>query len=160
MKILKSVSMIAVVVAVAGGATYAYFSDTETSSGNTITAGTLDLEIGAGASLPMVVENAYPGMPATSKVFKVKNAGSINGHLRFPQGTMSLVGDENGVKEPEGSDSETAGELCGNVNVVVTIQDTNGSNPVQLYSGPLMSLVPTGNALLPASTERDIKIEV
>ncbi len=44
-KILVSVSIIAAVAAVVVGATTAFFSDTETSSGNTFTAGSLDLKV-------------------------------------------------------------------------------------------------------------------
>ena len=45
-KILLSVLTIGMVSAVAFGATSAYFSDTETSTGNTFTAGEIDLKIG------------------------------------------------------------------------------------------------------------------
>lgn len=44
-KILISLSMIAAVAAIAVGGTIAYFSDTETSSGNTFTAGSIDLKV-------------------------------------------------------------------------------------------------------------------
>jgi len=44
-KILLSVSVIAVVAAVVLGVTTAFFSDTETSTGNTFTAGSIDLKI-------------------------------------------------------------------------------------------------------------------
>lgn len=44
-KILISLSIIAAVAVIAIGATTAYFSDTETSSGNTLTTGTLDLYV-------------------------------------------------------------------------------------------------------------------
>jgi predicted ribosomally synthesized peptide with SipW-like signal peptide len=44
-RILISLSVIGVVVAIAIGGTVAYFSDTETSTGNTFTAGSLDLTI-------------------------------------------------------------------------------------------------------------------
>jgi len=44
-KILISLSVIAVVAAVVVGGTIAYFSDTETSTGNTFTAGAIDLKI-------------------------------------------------------------------------------------------------------------------
>lgn len=44
-KILVSLSVIAAVAAVVVGATTAYFSDTETSTGNTFTAGAIDLKI-------------------------------------------------------------------------------------------------------------------
>ena len=44
-KILISLSVIGVVSTIAIGGTIAYFSDVETSAGNTLTAGTLDLKI-------------------------------------------------------------------------------------------------------------------
>ncbi|MEO0190929.1 MAG: TasA family protein [candidate division WOR-3 bacterium] len=44
-RVLVSLSMIGVVAAIVIGGTVAYFSDTETSSGNTFTAGTLDLKV-------------------------------------------------------------------------------------------------------------------
>lgn len=47
-KILLSLSMIAVVGVVVAGATGAFFSDTETSAGNFLTAGALDLKINGG----------------------------------------------------------------------------------------------------------------
>lgn len=47
-KILISLSVIAAVAAIAIGGTVAYFSDTETSTGNTIAAGTIDLKISKG----------------------------------------------------------------------------------------------------------------
>ena len=44
-KILLSVLLIGIVAVVAIGASRAFFSDTETSSGNTFTAGAIDLKI-------------------------------------------------------------------------------------------------------------------
>ena len=44
-KILVSLSVIGVVAAIVVGGTIAYFSDTETSTGNTFTAGAIDLTI-------------------------------------------------------------------------------------------------------------------
>jgi len=44
-KVLISLSIIAAVAAIVVGATTAYFSDTETSTGNTFTAGTIDISI-------------------------------------------------------------------------------------------------------------------
>jgi len=46
-KILISLSVIAFVAAIVIGGTTAYFSDTETSTGNVFTAGTLDLKVGS-----------------------------------------------------------------------------------------------------------------
>mgnify|MGYP001600450916 FL=1 len=44
-KILLSLSMVAAVAVLAVGATGAFFSDTETSTGNIFTAGAIDLQI-------------------------------------------------------------------------------------------------------------------
>lgn len=44
-KIILSLSIIGVVAAIAVGGTVAYFSDTETSTGNTFTAGTIDISV-------------------------------------------------------------------------------------------------------------------
>ena len=44
-KIILSLSVIGVVAAIAIGGTVAYFSDTETSTGNTFTAGTIDISV-------------------------------------------------------------------------------------------------------------------
>lgn len=46
-EILYSLLVIGLVAAAVGGATWAYFSDTETSTGNTFTAGKLDLKVDA-----------------------------------------------------------------------------------------------------------------
>jgi predicted ribosomally synthesized peptide with SipW-like signal peptide len=44
-KILLSLSVIGIAAAIAIGGTIAYFSDTETSTGNTFTAGSIDLKV-------------------------------------------------------------------------------------------------------------------
>ncbi len=44
-KILISLSIVGAVAAIAIGATTAYFSDTETSTGNTFSAGTIDIAV-------------------------------------------------------------------------------------------------------------------
>lgn len=45
-KIIKSLSLVLAVAAIAGYGTYSYFSDTEASNGNTFTAGSIDLSLG------------------------------------------------------------------------------------------------------------------
>jgi len=67
-KILVSLSIIGVVAAIAIGGTIAYFSDTETSVGNTLTAGVLDLKIrdqnepyGDGVTATWMATDVKPG---------------------------------------------------------------------------------------------------
>ena len=61
--ILLSLMTIALVGALVGGGVFAYFSDTETSTGNTFTAGTLDLNLDAGNTnvVKFTVSDVKPG---------------------------------------------------------------------------------------------------
>jgi len=47
-KILTAIFVVGLVATIAGAGIYAYFSDTETSTSNIFTAGTLDLKVRAG----------------------------------------------------------------------------------------------------------------
>lgn len=116
MKILKSLSLIVAVAAVAGGATYAYFSDTETSDGNSVTAGTLDMKVDDKDD-PLIekvtFENAKPGDTIT-KTWKVKNVGSIPGKVTVK--IKNVVDNDNGCTEPEvpAEVAEYGSASCGN----------------------------------------------
>ncbi|MDD5152496.1 MAG: TasA family protein [Candidatus Pacebacteria bacterium] len=74
-RILLSLSVIAAVAIGAVGATRAYFSDTETSTGNTFTAGTLDITLGT-ATYTTDVTNMKPGDVKTLTL-NVNNVGSL-----------------------------------------------------------------------------------
>jgi len=123
-KILMSVAVIGFVGALAAGATSAYFNDTETSAGNTFTAGTIDLKVNDAvnwsASDPITLDNAKPGDVKTTSL-KVENAGSIDGTATLAVAVVHNY--ENGVADPE-SDVDTTvlteeGELCADTNVTV-----------------------------------------
>ena len=121
-KILLSLLTIALVATVAVGATRAYFSDTETSVGNSITAGTLDLKVG-GQDDPTVAHitltSIVPAAPWTTQRgqgFALTNAGSVPGTVTAT--VKNLVDNENGCIEPETSAGDvtcgaTEGELSG-----------------------------------------------
>jgi predicted ribosomally synthesized peptide with SipW-like signal peptide len=81
-KILVSLMTIVLVFALVGGGVYAYFSDIETSTGNTFTAGTLDLNLdGVNANVvKFTVANVTPGDSDTG-TWDVTNVGSIGGYL-------------------------------------------------------------------------------
>jgi predicted ribosomally synthesized peptide with SipW-like signal peptide len=75
------------VVALVGIGTWAYFSDTETSTGNTLSAGTLDLKVatsagayGDAAVTTFSVSNIKPGDSGNGST-RLANNGSINGNL-------------------------------------------------------------------------------
>ena len=109
--IIRSLLIVVAVAAIAGGATYSYFSDTETSNANTFTAGTLDLKLN-GADAPVTVfnvTNMRPGNQPLGQV-KLKNAGSIAGNLSISG--VILTSEENGLTEPE----EEAGDVTSGIN--------------------------------------------
>ena len=74
-KILISLMAIALVVGLVGAGTMAYFSDTETSSGNTFTAGTLNIALGT-TSWSANFSNMKPGDTVTSTI-PVNSTGSL-----------------------------------------------------------------------------------
>ena len=131
-KILTSVFAIAMVAAVAGIGSWAYFSDTEISTGNTVTAGTLDLKVNGQdvTDQKFTVENVYPGYSDSSTI-AVKNDGTIDGqHLKLA--FRNMIDNENGCTAPEakvdGSCDGTQGELSRNVKITIT-EDGN-TNPI------------------------------
>lgn len=144
--IIKSFLIIVAVAAVAGGATYSYFSDTETSTGNTFTAGTLDLDVDGNNGVNTVkftVANMRPGNQPTGQ-FRLHNSGSLSGYLDLEN--ISVTSEENGCNEPEIGAGDTTcspstgnGELQNVVNMrLYWDNDCNGSystGDVQIYSG-------------------------
>ena len=110
-KILGLTIAALLVMAMVGGGTWAYFSDTETSTGNTFTAGTLNLVnviSGTGAKSTVteqvdglndwvVVANLAPGDSGTI-TWTLSNSGTLDGYLTI---TSSVVTTDNGVTEPE-----------------------------------------------------------
>ncbi len=61
-KILISLSVVAAVAAVVVGATTAFFSDTETSTGNTFTAGSIDLKVDSECHYYNIVQTGVDGI--------------------------------------------------------------------------------------------------
>ena len=111
--VLGSVLVIGIVAAMMTAGTQSWYSDTETSVGNTFTAGTLDLKIwdsGSGAwiddpEVPTVndlwnnmVNNLKPGDSGTI-VIPVKNAGTIDGYADIH--IMNVVNNPGVTTEPE-----------------------------------------------------------
>jgi spore coat-associated protein N len=110
-KILFSLSVIAAAAAVITGGTLAYFSDTETSTGNTFTAGTLNLKVGASDPMTEVISetNKKPG-DFGSYDWLLKNDGSLGGFLEVV--FSNLVDEENLVNEPEDADPDENGTVA------------------------------------------------
>lgn len=135
-KILLSLATIAVVGAIAIGGTTAYFSDTETSTGNTISAGTLDLSVNGENPLSskFTISNAKPGDSGTTNI-AVANVGSIDAS-QLTVVLKNIVDSDGTSTEPEKiaeGNTTTEGNLCANVNITVT--ESGVTDP--WYSGTL-----------------------
>jgi predicted ribosomally synthesized peptide with SipW-like signal peptide len=166
-KILLSLSVIAAVAAIAIGGTVAYFSDTETSQGNTFSAGTLNLTLdGANENVvKFTVTDAVPGQSGRG-TWTVRNVGSIAGYLDLE--SISVVDDDLNCNEPElaaeiatyGTGNQTCGpngggELGANMNVTLCVDNDYSTNPgcgagnTVIYNGALNRIASSYNQNLP-----------
>lgn len=98
------------------GSSFAYFSDTETSTANTFTAGTWDIEIQDGESLPLNLWNMKPG-DSIDTTHWVQNVGSLEGIVWFTADNFKEPGTEwpayiQEPEEPEPSQEMTAEEFA------------------------------------------------
>ena len=110
-KIAKSLAVIVAVAGVAGGLTYAYFSDIETSNANNFSAGTMDLTLdGKNNENDQVfnVSNAIPNVTQSIAVYHLKNIGSVNGFVDLKN--ISVESKENGCTGPEKLVDGTCGD--------------------------------------------------
>ncbi len=145
-KILFSLMTVALVVGLVGAGAFAYFSDTETSAGNTFTAGTLNLQVGNDdpCTVHLSKDNIAPGDALYGGgycgLWKIENTGTIDGRLSFE--FTSLVDNDNGCNEPEMDAEESAygtgcatcgdpgpgqGELSDYLHVTVVVTDPDGT---------------------------------
>jgi predicted ribosomally synthesized peptide with SipW-like signal peptide len=126
------------------GGAFAYFSDTETSTGNTFTAGTLDLKVdGTDVLIPYSVSNLKPGETRGTPTYMIQNVGSLPGLLTYK--VSNVTTNENGVIEPESAAGDAVGvkldpdgfsiaasgygELLDQVYIVFWVDDTPGDRP-------------------------------
>ncbi len=128
-RILISLMTIALVSALIGGGIYAYFSDVETSTGNTFTAGTLDLNLDGGNTnvVKFTVSNVKPG-DSGGGTWTVANVGSIAGYLDLESISVSeAIGT---TTDPELADEVPPGTdtaQLGNYLLVHMFIDTNNN---------------------------------
>ncbi len=110
-KILFSLMTVALVVGLVGAGAFAYFSDTETSAGNTFTAGTLDLEVDGQNPLTatkFTVTNMRPGNQPKGK-YKLENIGTLDGYIDLENVTVTSYENIRTEAEVEAGDP-TAGD--------------------------------------------------
>lgn len=117
-QVLAAVGSIGVGSAAVGAGTFAAFSDTEQSSGNDLTTGTLNLETGSPKTLSFQTGDIAPGDSGKSAVSLV-NAGSVAGTLGI---NIAAVTDSEG-NTPE---SETSGIALSEILELKMWTETNG----------------------------------
>jgi predicted ribosomally synthesized peptide with SipW-like signal peptide len=141
---------IAVVGVLIGGGVYAYFSDTETSTGNTFTAGTLNLDLTDASddgteseTATWVFSDIAPGNTGGGARLTISNDGSLNGYLDLS--SVAVANAENydaATDEAEATDdgdtsnATGGGELGANLLVQIWI-DTNNDGVVDSTGGIL-----------------------
>lgn len=161
-KIILSVSIIAAVAAIVFGITTAFFSDTEQSTGNTFTAGTLNLKIGSEdpTTWSYSAGDIKPGDEDIEFV-SIQNTGSIDGYLQIT--FANLLDDDVSCNEPEGEaeggDCGTDGELAENLDILIYIDENSDEDfdlggDVLVYQGKAKGILQGDlfNYPLPAGT--------
>lgn len=105
------------IIGIIGGGTFAYFSDTETSVSNTLTAGTLDLNINGGdiAVTTLSVSDVAPG-DSGSDNSTLANIGSLLGELDISTTEVTNTPGAGGTEYEGGS-----GELGANAELAMYI---------------------------------------
>ena len=101
MKKIIGLSVAAVlIIGVISGATFAYFSDTESSVNNSLTAGVLDLNIDGGdiAVTTLTVADAEPGGSGSGSSI-LANVGSMVGELDIATSAVTNTGAVSGTSE-------------------------------------------------------------
>lgn len=149
-KILISLMTIALVGSMVGGGVYAYFNDLETVTGNTFTAGSLNLDLTDASDDGTESETATwafsdiaPGDTGGGARLTITNSGSINGYLDLSSANVTNAENYNAatdeaeaVDDADTSDGTGGGELGANLKVQIWI-DTDNDGVVDVNGGLL-----------------------
>lgn len=143
-KILFSLFIMSIFIGLISGVTSAYFSDTVTSTGNTFTTGTLDLNLDGNNTniVKFTVTDIKPGDSET-KTWEVNNVGNMNGYLDLHNLVQTHDAGISTEQEltVENPDIGTLGNLL-NINLFVDANN-NGvfdGGDITIYSGAMDGL--------------------
>jgi len=162
-KVLGGVLTVGAASAATGAGTMAYFSDTEESNDNTVSAGTLDLAAGDGSRGPYTivnVPNAAPGYSDT-KTQTLENGGTIDGTLSIRVDQVTESGGDNPEPEQDAEgDGNNDADLADFLDVAIAFDGTQkwSGKASQLSSGQSIGL-----GSLPGdegNTQKDVDITV
>ncbi len=131
-RITKSLVMIALVAALAVGATGAYFTDQETVAGNTFTAGKVDIDIRGACSSPQTFSNMAPGVWTAPCEYQIYNQNT-------PVSTLAVK-----YRFYDSKVSESVVNYYNKINVIVRHTHAGTPNPGSwpiVYQGQLKNLM-------------------
>lgn len=163
-KILGLTIAALLIIGLIAGGSWAYFSDTESSTGNTFTAGKLNLTVNTNDgsnTVVFTVTNANPDQSGAG-TWTLVNPGNLGGYLDLEN--ISVTNAENydaatneaeAVDDADTSDLTGGGELAANLDVVLFVDDGAGvgtanngikdGSEVAVYSGKLGSIAGSYN---------------
>jgi spore coat-associated protein N len=172
--VLMSVLMIGIVALVAGAGTFAYFSDVETSSGNTFTAGTIDLTPDNPGTFVTGLGNLAPAEDNPAQSTTLTNNGTLDAATMNIDVNITGEADGTGTQSPTSPDGTgvnmTANEYAETLKVEtltwkgtdllgnVTESVTDGNNYKDLAEVAAADL--SGQAGLNSSESGDFVIDV
>ena len=144
-KIVASIVVVGIQALAIGWGTYSYFSDTETSSGNTFSAGTLDLKVnGQDGPLPIYfnVGDVKPGDSGSVNIL-LSNTGSLSGEAIL---TFTNIVDSPGTT-PEPEILPDMGELSENlcITIYVDSREVGPAGPLAIIADQPIHLGPLGS---------------
>jgi predicted ribosomally synthesized peptide with SipW-like signal peptide len=134
-RVVWSLLIIVMVATIACANTFAYFQDTITSTGNTITTGTLYLSLDPTTSL-MTITGVSPGSSGTLYQ-TVSNSGTLPGNLKIDFGTITESMAEGTPSTPAGKDT-----LLHSVRVNIKLVKASDGTLVKQLTGSSSNLVP------------------
>jgi len=123
-KILGLAIAAILIITLVGGGTWAYFSDTESSTNNSLTAGTLDLNVDGGdaAVTTFSVSDVAPGDSGSGNT-TLANVGSLSGELDASTSAITNTPGAGGTEYEGGS-----GELGANAQIALYVDvDQSGT---------------------------------
>jgi len=158
-RILLSLFAVSLVSAATYSTTRALFLDTETSTGNTFAAGSMDLSVDGNNGTNTVlftITDKLPGGTPNTWVYTLNNTGSLAGYLDVEN--MSVISHENTLLEPEieAGDDAATGELAGLVNLLIWHDANKNAVPDETGADIIYDGVASG---LPTNYELNKKVE-
>lgn len=156
------------IISITGAGTWAYFSNTEPSTGNTFTSQTLNLTVNGndGANtVEFTVTNANPGQSGTG-TWTIVNSGTLAGYLDIEsiavtnaENYAAATNEAEAVDDADTSDLTGVGELAANMDVVLFVDDGAGAGTANngikdgteatIYSGKMGSIAASYGQNLP-----------